>query len=192
MSVQTLPPPSFTPATLDDLLKVEGKAELIGGRIVRHMATGHQPNIVAGRIFRKLAEFVDSTGMGNAYTDSMGFAIPMLPSGRQSFSPDASYYNVPPPLNRMRFVSGPPTFAAEVRSEYDYGPAAEDAMAAKRDDYFAAGTLVVWDVDPGASVVDCYRADAPNNPVRFGPGQSADAEPAVPGWKVDVDWLLMA
>lgn len=35
----------------------------------------------------------------------------------------------------------------EVRSEGDYGPAEEREMAAKRHDYFAAGTLVVWDVD---------------------------------------------
>jgi len=47
----------------------------------------------------------------------------------------------------MRFASGAPIFAVEVRSENDYGPAAERAMAAKRADYFACGTLVVWDVD---------------------------------------------
>ena len=39
------------PATFDDLMKVEGKAELIGGRIVNLMATGHYPNKVAGRIY---------------------------------------------------------------------------------------------------------------------------------------------
>ncbi len=39
-------------ATLDDLYRVEGKAELIGGRIVPIMPTGHRPNLVAGRIFR--------------------------------------------------------------------------------------------------------------------------------------------
>jgi len=35
----------------------------------------------------------------------------------------------------------------EVRSEGDYGPTAEAAIAKKRADYFAAGTLVVWDVN---------------------------------------------
>jgi hypothetical protein len=34
-------------------------------------------------------------------------------------------------------------FAVEVRSEDDYGPAAEKALAAKRADDFAAGTRVV-------------------------------------------------
>ena len=38
-------------------------------------------------------------------------------------------------------------FAVEVRSENDYGPEAELALARKRADYFAAGTQVVWDVD---------------------------------------------
>jgi len=37
-------------ATLDDLYRVEGKAELIGGRIVRLMPTGWGPSRVAFRI----------------------------------------------------------------------------------------------------------------------------------------------
>ena len=55
-----------------------------------------------------------------------------------------------------------PVFAVEVRSEGDYGPAAEREMAAKRADYFAAGTKVVWDVDLlSDDVVRVYRADSP-------------------------------
>ena len=46
-----------------------------------------------------------------------------------------------------------PTFAVEVRSEGNYGDAAEEEMAAKRADYFQAGTAVVWDVDPIAQCV---------------------------------------
>ena len=37
-------------ATLDDLYRTPGKAELIGGRIREFMATGHIPNRVAFRI----------------------------------------------------------------------------------------------------------------------------------------------
>src|SRR5215218_6813269 len=102
---------SQTPATLDDLAREPGKAELIGGRIVRLMPTGRKPNRVAGRIFRSLDDHADQAGRGEAYTDNMGFAVPVLPSGRQSFSPDAAYYDGPLPANRMRFIEGPPTFA---------------------------------------------------------------------------------
>lgn len=147
-------------ATLDDLYRTPGKAELIGGRIVHFMATGRIPNRVASRIFRSLDDYAIQMGVGEAYTDSLGFAIRMLPSGRQSFSPDASYYSGPFPKDGMRFIDGPPTFAAEVRSEGDYGAAMELELAEKRSEYFQAGTQVVWDVDPIAECVHVYRAAA--------------------------------
>lgn len=177
-------------ATLDDLYREPGKAELIGGRIVQLMATGHLPNRIAGRIFRSLDDYAEQTGRGVACTDNMGFAIPELPSGRESFSPDAAYYDGPMPANPMRFIEGPPTLAVEVRSENDYGPAAELEMAAKRGDYFAAGSSVVWDVDPLNEQIAVYRAATPDQPTVFSRGQIAEAEPAVPGWRVAVDWIF--
>src|SRR5436309_2988632 len=158
-------------ATLDDLYRTPEKAELIGGRIVRYMATGFKPNRVAGRIFRSLDDYSTATGRGIALTDNMGFAIPELPSGRESFSPDASYYDGPLPANPMRFIEGPPTFAVEVRSEGNYGPSAEAEMAAKRADYFEAGTQVVWDVDPIAECVHVYRTAVPDQPESYSCGQ---------------------
>ena len=173
-------------ATIDDLYRTEGKAELIGGRIVQ-MAPGHLPSVVAGNIYVDVRLFVKGTRKGNAYVDGIGYAVPEMPSGRESFSPDASFYDGPLPTNLMRFIDGAPNFAAEVRSENDYGAAAEEALAAKRADYFLAGTLVVWDVDPEAETVAVYRASAPEQPIVFRRGEVADAEPAVPGWRMNVD-----
>jgi Uma2 family endonuclease len=178
---------STTRATLDDLYREEGKAELIGGRIVRYMASGDLPSAVAGEIFVSLRHQTKKTGRGKAYGDGIGYAVPELPSGRESFSPDASFYEGPLPANRMRFIEGPPTLGVEVRSENDYGPAADVEIAAKRADYFAAGTKVVWDVDPVARTITSFRADAPTQPVVFRAGDIADAEPAVPGWRIPVD-----
>ena len=113
-----------------------------------------------------------------------GFAVPELPSGRESFSPDASYYDGPLPADDMDYVQGAPTFAVEVRGKADYGKA---AMAARRADYFQAGTLVVWDIDPRVRRILSYRATTPGQPVTFHEGQTADAEPAVPGWRIVVD-----
>ncbi len=177
-------------ATLEDLYRTSGKAELVGGRIVHLMATGHKPNRVAGRIFRSLDDHAERNRTGNAYTDNMGFAIRELPSGRESFAPDAAYYSGPLPKNLMRFIEGPPSFAAEVRSEGDYGDEAEQEVAEKRADYFAAGTLVVWDVDPVAECIHVYRASDPTRSATYRRGQHAEAEPAVPGWRVDVDWVF--
>src|SRR2546428_13136600 len=94
----------------------------------------------------------------------------------------------------MGFLEGAPRFAVvEVRSESDYGPAAERRLARKRDDYFAAGTLVVWDVDLlGTDVVRVYRAREPERATVYRRGDVAEAELAVPGWSMPVDDLFPA
>jgi Uma2 family endonuclease len=176
-------------ATAADLASYDGKAELIGGKVEPLMATGYRPGIVAGRIFRRLADHVDSLGRGVAFGDNVVFLVPELSTGRESFSPDVAYYSGHPPADEMKFVPGPPDFAVEVRSDGDYGPAAELALAEKRAEYFEAGTRVVWDVDPVARVVRSYRSGKAAAET-FGAGTQANAEPAVPGWSVLVDWLL--
>jgi Uma2 family endonuclease len=91
----------------------------------------------------------------------------------------------------MRFLEGAPIFAVEVRSENDYGPNAEIAIARKRADYFASGTLVYWDVDLlSPDVIKSFDVNDPDNPKLFRRGDIADAEPAVPGWRISVDELF--
>lgn len=174
-------------ATLADLAMVPEKAELIDGRIVRIMSTGYRPGRIALRIARSLDDFAEATGRGFALGDNVGYAVPELASGRESFSPDASYSLVPPAEDdAMGFVEGPPLLAVEVRSENDYSASAEKEAAAKRADYFEAGTEVVWDVDPIANIIRSYDVRSPDQPTLFTPGQLAHAEPAIPGWTLDV------
>ena len=173
-------------ATIDDLYRVDGKAELVHGELVMMSPTGAEPNIAAGAIYRSLCDYADRLGRGAAFTDNMAFVVD-LPH-RQSFSPDAAFYIGP---LSMKFVTGAPLFAAEVRSEHDYGLTAERAMAEKRADYFAAGTQVVWDVDLLSNDrIRVYRNTNPTEPTVYHPGATAEAEPALPGWIFVVDSLL--
>jgi Uma2 family endonuclease len=88
-------------------------------------------------------------------------------------------------------VRGAPDFAVEVRSAGDYGARMEEKLARKRADYFAAGTQVVWDVDPdGVDTIRVYRAARPDTPDVYRRGATAEAEPAVPGWRFPVDELF--
>lgn len=175
-------------ATINDLYKTPGKAELVNGQIVLMPPTGIDPSNAASEILVSLHWYVKRGGRGRAFGDNVGFIVD-LPN-RQSFSPDAAYCS--DDQRGMKFYQGAPAFAVEVRSENDYGSAAERKMAAKRADYFAAGTLVVWDVDLLSEDVVCgYRADAPNNPVVYHRGEAAEAEPAVPGWSIPVDDLFV-
>jgi Uma2 family endonuclease len=176
-----------TEATIEDLYRVDGKAEIVNGEIVHMSPTGGLPNNAAFNITRSLRDYSKRTKRGHAVSDNAAFVV-NLPH-RKSFSPDAAFYVGE---ITMKFFEGAPVFAAEVRSEGDYGARAEREMAQKRADYFAAGTLAVWDVDLlGDDVVRAYRADDQGHPKVFRRGESANAEPAVPGWAMPVDDLFV-
>ena len=176
-------------ATVADLYRVpeHGIAELVNGELVLMSPTGSKPSRAAFRIALSLTQHEETTGGGYAFGDNVGFLVD-LPD-RQSFSPDAAWYVGD--VDKMSFLQGAPRFAVEVRSENDYGPSEDLAIKKKIADYFAAGTLVVWDVDLlSEDVVRVYRASDPQHPTLYRRGQNAEAEPAVPGWTMPVDRLF--
>ena len=175
-----------TEQLIADLHRIDGKAEVVGGKIVKMSPTGDVPSSAEGFIYASLLSYAKKHG-GRAYTDNAAFLVD-LPN-RKSFSPDAAYYTGP--RTHMKFLSEPPAFAVEVRSEGDYGRTAERDIAAKRADYFAAGTKVVWDVDLlSDDVVRVYRAESQEQPTIYRRGETAEAEPAVPGWTISVNELF--
>jgi Uma2 family endonuclease len=176
-------------AVVEELYRVpeDGKAEIIDGRIVPMSPAGGLHGYAAGAIFASLFSYSRQTGHGIALPDSVGFLVD-LPH-RWSFSPDAAFWTGAPLTKK--FPEGAPALAVEVRSPDDHGAAAERRLADKRADYFAAGSLVVWDVElePEPSV-RVYRRSDPAAPRVYGVGEFAEAEPAVPGWTMAVDDLL--
>jgi Uma2 family endonuclease len=172
-------------ATLEDLFAVEGKAELVDGRLILMSPSAPDHNTAAGSIYYSLKMHQRMHAGGRPYVETVGF---LAPSGRV-FCPDAAWHLAP--LQGKKVIDGFPVFAVEVRSDEDYGPAAERRMAAKRAAYFAEGTRVVWDVDVmRENLVRVYRADDAEHPTVFRRGEVADAEPAVPGWRFPVDELF--
>lgn len=179
-----------TPATLSDLFRYDGKAELIAGRIVRYPLMGHKPGHAALEIMVSLDRYNDTHPDGEAFGPCLVYAVPELPSGRQSFCPDVSYYIGPRSENRMSWINGPPTFAVEIRVLEDYEADTEPLRVAKRADYFLAGTQVVWDVDTLADTIFAYSITNPTQPTVFRRGDVAEAEPALPGWRLPVDAIF--
>ena len=179
-----------TQASIEDLYRApeNGKAEIVNGELILMPPTGDLPSRAAFNVAASLREFARGKNIGRAYPDNTGYKV-NLPD-RESFSPDASFYTGK--STGMKFLEGAPVFAVEVRSEFDYGKKAEAAIIKKRRDYFAAGTLVVWDVDLlSEETIRVYRASAPNNPTIYRRGEIAEAEPAVPGWNMPVDDLFV-
>ena len=178
-----------TEATVDDLYRVpeHGKAEIVNGELVLMSPERGVPGRAAGKIYIRLNDYERRFGGGYAFPDNVGFIV-NLPN-RRSFSPDAAFYKGE--LRGGLFLEGAPIFAVEVRSADDYGPAAEAKMAQKRADYFAAGTLVVWDVDVlREKLVRVYRRDDAHNVTLDHEHDTAEAEPALPGWTMAVNEFL--
>lgn len=174
-------------ATVEDLYELDEKGELVNGEIVLMTPTGFLPHRAALNVTFHLRALEATTG-GYAIGDGAAFVVD-LPH-RKSFSPDAAWYTGEP--TGGRFMRGAPAFAVKVRSEGDYGLRAEREMMAKRADYLAAGTQVVWDVDVlRDEVIRVYRATELDTPVIYHRGETAEAEPAVPGWRFVVEnlWL---
>src|SRR5688572_28502681 len=121
-----------TEQLIAELYKIDGKAEIVGGRIVMMGGSGDLPSSAAAAIMVSLRLHSKQIG-GRAYGDNAAFLVD-LPN-RKSFSPDAAYYTGP--RTRMKFLSEAPVFAVEVGSEGEYGRGAEREMAEKRADYFA-------------------------------------------------------
>ena len=171
----------------DELYKVKEKAEIVKGEIVKMSPTGGKPGRAGGKIYTSLDRYEQETGRGYAFPDNVGFIV-NLPN-RDSFSPDAAFYAGTSITED--FLEGAPIFAVEVRSKTDYGDKADQKILEKILDYFAAGTLVVWDVDVIKSeTIKVYRSTDPLNPTIYHRGELAEAEPALPGWSFSIDSLF--
>jgi Uma2 family endonuclease len=175
-------------ATIDDLRITKLKAEIVDGQLIVIAPSSDAAGRAASSIVFSLHEHQKRFGGGRVFGSSVAYVVD-LPH-RLAFCPDAAWYTGP---KWDDFPRGAPVFAVEVRERSEVGPAAEERLAAKRADYFVAGTKVVWDVDVlgGEDVVRAYRADDPDHPTIFHRGEIADAEPAVPGWTMPVDELFL-
>src|SRR6185503_18967884 len=118
-------------ATIEDLLKVEQKAEIVNGEIILMSPTGSLPGYAGDAILSSLFEYSKRHKYGRAVGDNKGFIVdfPHL----TSFSPDTALeVGV---RSGMKFYQGAPVFAVEVSSEGDYGRRGERDIAAKRAEY---------------------------------------------------------
>jgi Uma2 family endonuclease len=174
-------------ATLEDLWEFEGPAELINGEIVPLAGTQLGPGDAAFLIRLSLYHHARAIGGGRPISESVTFVFQTPRT--QAFVPDVAWFTGE--AEKGEVVYGAPALAVEIRSSGDYGLTAERKMKLKRGHYFAGGTLVVWDVDVlREGWIRAYHAADPENPIVFTRGEVADAEPAVPGWRFEVDELF--
>lgn len=159
----------------------DGEAELVHGEIrVSPFAGGRHGRIVRN-LFVALDRHVEANTLGEVFADGTGYALPHRKDTVRG--PDASFVRagrLPQDTLPEGWIRLAPDLAIEVLS-----PSERHAdLMEKLDDYFAAGTELVWVVDPRRRGVEVHSAD---RTVRWvGPDAVLDGAPMLPDFRLAV------
>ncbi len=169
----------------DDLAK---RYELVDGEVLPLSPTNPRHDIVVGNILFALGAYVRPRRLGHFTTGQGGFQLNV--PGRRGDTvrgPDVSFTVTARLRDRFPergFGRGAPDLAVEVRSPDD--TAAE--VARRRDDLFADGARLFWDVDRWRRTVAVH---APGSaPRTLGTGDVLDGGDVIPGLAVPVAELF--
>jgi len=161
-----------------------GRCELVRGEVRMMSPAGSRHGAVALRIATLLANHVDAHGLGQVFAAETGFVLARNPDTVRA--PDVAF------VSRDRLAAGlptgyfpgPPDLVVEVLSPDDR-PA---AIAAKTADWLAAGTRLVWVVDPAARSLTAHATDG--SITRLIAPAAAPANDVVPGFTLLLEHVL--
>jgi Uma2 family endonuclease len=162
-----------------------GKSELVRGEINSMTPASGMHGLLAGEIFVALKTFVDSRSLGVCFPGNTGFELPGLDDTVRS--PDAAFIcanRLPRNSIGSRWVKVAPDLVVEVLSPSE--TTAE--LDAKWRDYRAAGTTVMWVIDPTERVVTVRETGAPGR--RLSAGDVLDGGKLLPGFSLSIAKLF--
>lgn len=120
-----------------------GRCELIRGELHMMSPSGAQHGLVAGVMFRAIANHVDAQKLGKAFAAETGFTLSKDPDTVRA--PDVAFVRVGRRAAPARgFYPEAPDLAVEVLSPDDRPGYVREKVA----EWLEAGTRAVWVVDP--------------------------------------------
>lgn len=136
----------------------EGKVELVRGE-PRVMSPCGAPHAVVGsNLLGLMLPFVAQHKLGRVFGDGLGYELIALPHTVRN--PDASFVRaerLPAEGVRRGFLKIAPDLVVEILSPSETASELEE----KLDDYRAAGTPLIWVIDPDRRTVMIVSGDAP-------------------------------
>lgn len=170
--------------TAEDLLRGGGRyerGELWDGVFLAREPSGGRAETVSTRVTSRLAAHVDRHGRGWVVSSNQGFLVRRDPD--RVLSPDGAYVSKErlPEVPERGFMPLAPDFALEVRSPEDSWLGTIE----KAGIWIAHGVRVVWAIDPLAKALVVLRPG--ERPLELGPGDVADAGPALAGFSLALD-----
>jgi len=158
-------------------ISIPGKVtELVRGRLIVREPPGTWHGAVAAQLTCLLGTFVHHRGLGMVFSQDTGFKIGTNPDTVRA--PDVAFVARERVwVIRMRgYAQLAPDLLAEVLSPDDR----PGEVLAKVADWLAAGTKIVWVVDPERRDARVYRQDGSLSV--FGSDGSLDGEDVLPGF----------
>jgi Uma2 family endonuclease len=163
----------------------DGKVELVRGEPRVMPPAGAPHGGVESNLLGLLLPFVTRHRLGRVFSDGVGYELIALP--RTVRNPDASFVRsdrLPPEGLRPGFLKMAPDLAVEVLSPSETASELEE----KLDDYRAAGTPLIWVIDPDRRTVMIVSRDAPLRWIRA--DGTLDGGDVVPGFRCRVGDLF--
>lgn len=173
------------------------RLELVRGEVRSVTPAGGWHATVGDNLYGPLREFVRARRLGRCFFDGAGYLLPLPPELQRRSrdgtprdtvrSPDVSFVRadrVPRGGFGPGWIPLAPDFAVEVLSPSETASDTEEKLA----DYRAAGTPLLWVVDPAKRMVTIYAADTPTRWMRE--GETLDGGDVLPGFTLAVEALF--
>jgi Uma2 family endonuclease len=176
--------------TLEDLMRLGKRVEIIEGEIVEMVAAGIAHLIIGNNIYDVVKPFAVANDLGPVFSDGLTYLMfAEAKRLKDSFVPDVSHIrkqNLLPNIDISKPYPGIPDWAVEVVSPGDDA----DKIQTKLATYLAKGTEQVWIVYPSTREVYQYRRD--HNPyIRIYSGSAKlDVEALFPGLELTTDMIF--
>jgi len=182
-------PVTKTRLTADEFIKhpaAQERSELVAGEIHVMSPAGAPHGAVIMNLIGPLNNYVRAHRLGRCYTDGTGFNLSASLTFRRGDtvrSPDLAFVRadrIPPGGFPRGFVRLAPDLAVEVLSPDETASQLASTIA----DYRAAGTPLIWVIDPDERLVTVLAADAPHFWLRE--GDTLDGGSVIPGFTCPV------
>ena len=162
--------------SLDDIHRYE----LWDGEVIKMAPAGDAHGAIGTQVGYLVMDYARQHGLGRTYMIDTGFILDEV--RQRVLGPDVAFVRqermTQPP--QPGFLRGAPDLAVEVRSPSN----SARELATKAHGYLAAGTRLVWVVEPASRTVTVYRPD--QAPQTLGPEAQLDGYDVLPGFRVAV------
>ena len=150
----TAPAPLLTAVELLALPDDDYRYELVRGKLIRMPPPGSRHGRAVARVTIRLGHFIETHNLGTILSES-GYHLEWDPDTVRA--PDVSFISaerLPPDGFPHSYPTLAPDLAVEVLSPSERPGAGREKMR----DYFAAGTRLVWEIDPAQRTITVYRS----------------------------------